>query len=294
MDLKQLKTFVTISRLNSFTKAANQLGYAQSSVTSQIQLLEQELEVRLFERFGRNISLTPEGKGFLTYANQMLNLWENVKGLAFDSGTVKGTLTIGAVESICALKLPRLLKVFNEAYSDVDLVLKIVSSSELLMLLRENQIDVAIALDQKISADEFEIKFQRNESLALLVCPNHPLAKKESVYPSDLSGYPLLLTRQGCFFRAMFESVLKDANIKSKITLETSNIQTVKQLAMFDFGITLLPKYAVEEEINNNQLLELPWRGTEFNIMLQVICHKDKWLSAPLKAFLSIVDATEF
>lgn len=294
MDLKQLKTFVTISRLNSFTKAANQLGYAQSSVTSQIQLLEQELEVRLFERFGRNISLTPEGKGFLTYANQMLNLWENAKGSAFDSGTVKGTLTIGAVESICAVKLPRLLKVFNEAYPDVDLVLKIVSSSELLMLLRENQIDVAIALDQKISADEFEIKFQRNESLALLVCPNHPLVKKESVYPGDLSGYPLLLTRQGCFFRAMFESVLKDANIKSKITLETSNIQTVKLLAMFDFGITLLPKYAVEEEIKNNQLLELPWRGTEFNIMLQVICHKDKWLSAPLKAFLSIVEATEF
>lgn len=294
MDMKQLKTFVTVAKLNSFTQAANQLGYAQSSITSQIQILEQELDTRLFERFGKKISLTSEGKKFLLYANQLLTLWENVKGVVSSSDTIKGTLTIGVVESICAVKLPKFLKEYTTSYPDVEIILKIAPSRELQSLLRENQIDVAILLDEKISTPEFVIKFQRQEPLSLLVAPTHPLAKKDSVYPEDLTKYPLLLTRQGCFFRSLFERILTDTDLKSKIALNTSNIQTIKQLAIFDFGITLLPHYAVIDEVKNNQLTELPWCGLDFDILTQVICHKDKWISSPLKEFLSMVQTTEF
>lgn len=294
MDIKQLKTFVTIAQLNSFTRAANQLGYAQSSITSQIQLLEQELEVRLFERFGRSISLTNEGKKFLVYANQLINLWENAKGAACAAEITKGTINIGVVESICAARLPRLLKEYNDAYPDVDIVLKIAPSRELQYLLRENQIDVAILLDEKLSAPELTVKYLREEPLSLLVSPEHPLAYKDNVYPEDLGDYPLLLTRHGCFFRNLFEKILMDNNFKSKITFDSNNIQTIKQLAALDFGITLLPRYTALEELDNNRLVELKWCGKSFDIWTQVICHKDKWISSPLKAFLEIIKETSF
>lgn len=294
MDMRQLKTFITIARLNSFTQAANQLGYAQSSITSQIQLLEKELGTRLFERFGKNISLTSEGKEFLVYAKQLLDLWEKAKGVVAFSEIPKGTLTIGVVESICAVKLPKFLKEYNKCYPDVEIILKIGTSCELQSLLRENQIDVAILLDQKISSPEFIIEFQQQEPVLLLAAPDHPLAEEESLYPEDVSKYSLILTGQDCICRNLFEKFLKDANVTPKLTIDTSNVQTIKELVISGFGITLLPRFAAIDEVKSNQLTELCWRGTALDIMTQVIRHKDKWISSALREFMTMIQKTEF
>lgn len=289
MDMRQLVTFTTVARLNSFTQTANVLGYVQSAITSQIQLLEKELGIQLFERIGKKISLTSEGREFLLYAKQLLNLWENAKGIASDSDIIKGTLSIGAVESICGFKLPSILKEYNELYPEVEIVLKTGNSRELQSLLRDNQIDVAILLDSTISHSEFVIKSSQEEPVSLLVAPNHPLLLKGSVCSEDLSMHPLLLTKQGCFFRSIFEKIMSDTNVASKITLETSNIQTIKQLTILGFGITLLPRFTVLNELDSKQLIELNWDGPTFDIMTQVICHKGKWISPALKSFITLI-----
>lgn len=289
MDMKQLVTFTTIARLNSFTQTANELGYVQSSITSQIQLLEKELDIQLFERIGKKIFLTSEGKEFLLYAKQLLSIWENAKGVASDPDIIKGTLSIGTVESICGFKLPSIIKKFNESYPEVEIVLKTGNSLELQALLRDNQIDVAILLDSAISYSDFVIKSSQEEPLSLLAAPNHPLLQKGSVCSEDLSKHPLLLTRQGCFFRNLFEKILSDTEVTSKITLETSNIQTIKQLAILGFGITLLPQFTVLNELDSKQLVELNWGGPAFDIKTQVICHKDKWISPALKSFITVI-----
>jgi DNA-binding transcriptional LysR family regulator len=294
MDIRQLKTFITVAKLNSFTQTANQLGYVQSSITSQIQLLEKELGIRLFERLGKKISLTSEGKEFLSYAKQFLDLWEEAKSVASASDAIKGTLSIGVVESVCAFKLPKLLKEYNKCYPNVEIILKTSNSRKLQSSLIENEIDVAILLDSKISSPEFIIEFKQQEPVSLLATPDHPLARKNFVYPEDLSEHSLLLTRQGCFFRNVFEKVLVDTNVASKITLDTSNIQTIKQLAILGFGITLLPRFTVIDELKNNQLIELCWSGPAFDIMSQVICHKDKWISPALKAFITLIQQNGF
>lgn len=293
MDIRQLKTFVTVARLNSFTKTANQLGYAQSSITSQIQLLEKELGIRLFERFGKNISLTSEGENLLLYAKQVLNIWENAKGAVSSSDIPKGTLTIGVTESICAIKIPKLLKEYNKCYPDVEIILKIATSCQLQSLLRENQIDVAILLDQRISLPEFNVKFQRQEPVSLIAAPNHPLTREHSVYPKDVSQYSLILTGRDCICRNLFEKSLKDANVIPKLTLDTSNVETIKQLVIYGFGIALLPRFAVVDEVESNQLIELCWCGPDFDIMTQVICHKDKWISSALKEFIAMIQKTK-
>lgn len=87
MDLKQLNTFITVGTLQSFTKAAEALNYAQSSVTTQIKMLEQELNVKLFERMGKSIFLTYEGKKLLPYAKQMLKLSADIKNVVHDEAT---------------------------------------------------------------------------------------------------------------------------------------------------------------------------------------------------------------
>lgn len=124
MDFKQLNAFLMISRLQSFTKAADNLGYAQSSITTQIKLLESELGVKLFERIGKNITLTHEGKKLLPYAKQILKLSSDVKNAVLNTDVPSGTLTIGAAESLCVLRLPEILKEYKKLYPKVEISLK--------------------------------------------------------------------------------------------------------------------------------------------------------------------------
>ncbi|APH15901.1 bacterial regulatory helix-turn-helix, lysR family protein [Clostridium sporogenes] len=294
MDIRLLKAFITVATLNNFTQAADQLGYAQSSITSQIQLLEKDLGVHLFERLGKKICLTPEGESFLIYSKQMLFLWEKAKGSIAFSDSPHGTLTIGAEESICAVKLPKLLKEYSQRYPNVEFNIKLGSTDELETLLKENQIDVAILLDQQISVPELKIEMQQQEPLALLVSPDHPLASKKSLYPKDVSDYPLLLVAQGCCYQNLFKKVMNDAHEPFKIMLSAGSIQTLKQFAIFGFGITLLPMYAVNDELKINQLTKLKWAGKSLDLIIQVVRHKDKWISPALKAFLTMCKEEEW
>ena len=288
MDIKQIRTFVAVARLNSFTKAAEQLGYVQSSITSQIQLLEKELGVRLFERLGKKISLTFAGEDFLLHSRQMINLLEKAKDSVSASDIPKGTLVIGAHESICAIKLPEILKEYKRRYPTVELIIKMGSWCHFGSLLRENEIDVAILIDHKISIPEFVVQLQKSEPFVLLVSPNHPLAVKEKVYSFDVANYPLLMTGEGCSWRALFQKTMEDSDRAFKLMLDGGSVQTLKQFAVSGFGVALLPLFAVDDELQNNQLKKLNWQGLDLTLMTQVVCHKDKWASSALEAFLEI------
>lgn len=289
MELRQLNTFVTIARLHSFTRAAEVLGYVQSSVTTQIQLLEQELDTRLFERLGRSISLTSEGQKFLPYAKRILSLSTEAKTAISGSDTPRGSLTVGAVESLCILRLPELIKEYRNRFPEVELSLKFGNSSDFYRFLRDNTIDVAFFLDQKIEAADLVTEFEFPEPIVLLTVPGHHLAGKKEVYPQDFLNEPFILTETGCCYRAAFENILNTHGIQLRPVLETGSVQAIKQLAVSGLGITLLPKAAVEEELAQKRLVVLNWVGPDLEIMTQVIYHRDKWKSAALKAFLDIM-----
>lgn len=289
MDNKQLKTFLTIARLQSFTLTAQSLNYAQSTVTTQIKLLEKELGVRLFERLGHCITLTPEGKKLLPFAEQILKLSNDAKGAMNNSDLIGGTLSIGAVESLCVMWLPKILKEYRKRYPNVEISLKFGNSTDFFRFLKENTIDVAFFLEKKIREEDFITEIEFPEPLVLLSLPEHPLAEKESVFPEDLAGEPLILTEIGCSYRALFENILAQYGIKPHSIIETGNVQSIKQLAMSGLGITLLPLVAVEEECLQQRLIKLNWKGPSFDMLTQVIYHKDKWISAPLKAFIELM-----
>lgn len=288
MDIKQLKAFVTVATLNSFTRAAGQLGYVQSSITSQVQLLEKELGVSLFERLGKKISLTAEGEEFLMHARQMINLWERAKGSVSVSELPKGKLIVGAHESICTFFLPEILHEYNHRYPDVQLAIKMGSWCDFESALRENQIDVAILIDRSLSVPEFVVDKERSAPFAFLTSSEHPLAGKEHVYAEDVAEYPLLMTGEGCSWRALFQRALENTGASLQLMSEGGSIQTLKCLSAFGLGVTLLPLFAVEDEVRSNQLKKLNFRGLDLNLLIQVVYHKDKWVSSALAAFLEI------
>jgi len=289
LDNKQLRTFLTIAKLQSFTLAAQNLNYAQSTVTTQIKLLEKELGTRLFERLGHCITLTPDGKRLLPFAKQILKLSKDAKSVVNNSKVPRGTLSIGAIESLCVTRLPKILKEYRRRYPDVEITLKFGNCTDFLDLLKENTIDIAFFLEKKMIEEDFITEVEFPEDMVLLSAPQHPLSEKENIFPQDLMGESLILTEAGCSYRALFEGVLTQYGVKPSSIIETGNVQLIKQLAMSGLGVTLLPLVAVEEECTCGRLIKLNWKGPKFELLTQVLYHKNKWISSALKAFIELI-----
>ena len=288
MDVRLLKAFVTVASLHNFTKAAEQLGYAQSTITSQIQLLEKELGVRLFDRLGKKVSLTPEGEHFLTDARQLLFSWEKAKGSLSHSNSPHGILTIGVNESVCSVKLPKLLEEYRRQFPEVEFHIKIGSTDELELWLNENQIDVAVLLDKLWNVPELTVKICEEEILGFFVSPNHPLIDVKHILPHDVSDQPMLLVSHSSCWKNIFQAVMEEANESYRIMLETASISDLKQFAILGFGVAVLPLYAVRQELESGKLSILDWKGKKLELYVQVVHHRDKWLSPSLEAFLEI------
>lgn len=288
MEFRQLKSFVTIARSGSFTRAAELLDYAQSSVTTQVQTLEAELGTRLFERLGRRVVLTSDGEKLLKYADQILKLSTEVKEVISGSAVPRGTLSIGAPESLCVYRLPELLLNFRRQYPEVEIILRSGKCSDFIRWLKEGVIDVALFLHKPLGMPELVRKTVINEPMVVLAGANHPLSGKGSVVPRDLEGDHLIMTEFGCTYRSVFEAMLADAGVRPASITEFGSVEAIKKAVISGLGVALLPRVAVEAELTTGLLTDLNWEGPEFNMVTEIYYHKDKWLSPALEAFLGM------
>ena len=288
MEIRQLITFLSIVQHQSFTKAAAVLGYAQSSVTSQIQLLEEEMGVKLFDRLGKKVSLTTPGESFLPYARQITTLVNEARSVVASTGEMKGTLKIGAPESLCVTRFPELYRRYHEKFPSVEVSLRISDITNLKQLLRENQIDLALVIDDKPAEPDICVYVNQPEPLVLLAAPNHPLCKKGSITLKDLNQENLILTEAGCSYRQGFSELLKREAVVPRSILDSASIQAIKELTFSGMGIAFLPRVAALTELAEGKLCCLAWQSDTIHFNTRLVYHKDKWLSPLFKAFLAL------
>ena len=287
MELRQLRTFCISAQTLNFTKAALQLGYVQSNITSQIRQLEEELEVKLFERFGRRLELTSEGKAFLENAQNIVQLCQRAKEeLAPES--FRGILNIGAAETLCLYRLPKLLGEYRKQYPNVEIRVQTESCHELLGLIRNNTIDVAMALTNKIDQTDMDNKILFDEQMVVVASPQHVLAQKKNIEPKDLSGQCVIISPEGCGYRPLILAMLQQYTVKPSALMEISSAGARKECAISGLGITVLPQIIAKNELQQGTLKQLDWRGPSFDVKTHIIWHKEKWLSPTIRAFLEL------
>ncbi|UZW15152.1 LysR family transcriptional regulator [Clostridium pasteurianum] len=287
MELRNLITFYKITKVKSFIKAAKELGYAQSTITTQIQLLEQELGVKLFERVGKNMNLTSNGLAFLEYTEKIINLTEEAKKAVSNTNIPEGTLKIGVVESLCTIKLPKILKNYHLKYPEVEIIIKVGTCQDLYNMLKNNTIDLALVLGEPIEDSDLNSYMSSKEDMLLLASPLNRLANKKNLSIRDIAKEPLILTENGCSYRNVFISMFYKENIQPKLSLEIGSIETIKTFVMSNLGITFLPAMSVNNELQGKKLVKLDLIDYKFNIRTQLLYHKNKWISAAMKAFIS-------
>ncbi|HMM20815.1 MAG TPA: LysR family transcriptional regulator [Selenomonadales bacterium] len=289
MEFRQLQALAAIARTGSFIRAAQELGYAQSTITAQIQGLEAELGVRLFERLGRKVRPTNQGRTLLPYAEQILQLAARGQEAVRDTGEPRGRLVIGSGESLSTYRLPPLLQHFRTCHPQVEIALKFSNCSSLRELIGRNEVDVGLLIDRKVTDPGLCAEILSREKLVFLVAPGHPLAAAKGVTPPALAGLGVILTEPGCSFRQTFETLLREAGVVPHSVLEVSSIESIKQFAALGLGVAMLPRFAAAGELAGNRLAALDWGGPEPEYYVQAIYHKDKWLSPTLQAFLTAV-----
>ena len=289
MDLRQLTTFTAVANERSFTRAALALNYAQSSVTAQIQALEEELGVPLFDRLGRRVALTDAGRRLQTYAGRMLALAEETRSAVAENAAPSGQIAIAVVESLCTYRLPPLLRAYRQRYPQVQLLVHTLPLDEPWRGLLDGTADAALALGEMTIPPSLAIMSLPREPLVVIAPPEHPLAESPCVGPADLENEPVLLTEGACGYRSLFERSLAGAGVHPASTLEFTSVEAIKQCVMAGLGIAVLPEMAVHEELAHGRLVALRWSEPDFAVESYFVWHKDKWQSPALRAFSLMV-----
>lgn len=292
MELRQLATFRSLATTLSFTRTAALLDYAQSSVSAQIQELEADLGVRLFERLNKRILLTDEGHRLLTYAEKLLDLAEEARSTLSTAEQPAGAVTISAPETLCTYRLPPLLQRFRATFPQIQVHFRPLPVPELRRSVLEGRVDVAFVLEEPLQATGLVVESLLREPLLVLAPSDHHLAQHTCVTPADLEGEPVLLTEVGCSYRNLFKRALSGAGVYPTTNLELTSVEAIKQCVMLGMGITVLPEVAVQQEVTQGRLVALPWAEPNFAVVTQMLWHKDKWQSPALKSFLSLTRET--
>lgn len=289
MTIIQLATFLKIAETQNFTTAANQLGYAQSTVTTQIRQLEDELGCLLFERLGKTVVLTPEGEKLTVYAEKMMQIRREIMLEVPTVTEPAGVLRLGVSESLCYNRLPHLLLTYKRKYPRMEIQLSFIMHDTFPALLRKGMLDIAYSLNPPEDHPDLNMLYEKPETLGFYASPGHPLAKKKRIAEKDLEGVPLLLTSHNCSFRHMLLEDLADASVTPQIALETSSKEILKQFAINELGVAFMPDMAVHNEVAARQLKRLDWTGNAFPVCSRIYVHKDKHVNTAIRELVSIL-----
>lgn len=289
MELRQLETFRTAAKTLSFTRTAAQLNYAQSSVSAQMQALEEELGVTLFDRLGRRIHLTDKGQELLAYAERILDLADEARSMVASKDEPSGSVVISAPETLCVYRLPAVLQALRERYPQVRLTLQPSLAQAWRAHLNSGEADAAITLNAPLQLSGYRVEVLRAEPIVIIAPPTHPLVGKSPITSADLEPELLMLTEQNCSYRNELERTLRADGVRPTAVLDFTSVEAIKQLVMGGMGVAQLPLVAVATEVEQGRLALLDWQADEAEMFVQLVVHRDKWLSPALRAFVEVV-----
>ena len=288
MEIRQLITFTKIVQFNSFSKAASDLGYSQSAVTVQIRLLEEELNIRLFDRIGKQVALTAQGQRFLTYANNILQEVNKARLFLADEGELSNPLHIGTLESLCFSKFPPILHYFREHYPKVPIQITTGSPEELIDMMEHNQLDLIYILDELRYDTNWHKVMEHQEPVVFVSSPDFSPAKKKDLYLKDLLNEPFFLTEKNANYRRALDQYLASRKLLLSPFLEISDTEFILKMIRDNHGLSFLPYFAVEEYAKRGQISVLDVTDYHLSMYRQIFYHKDKWKTKEMDEFIRL------
>lgn len=290
MELKNLRTFQAVVDQGSYQKAADALGYTQSTVTVHIQQLEEELGVPLFQRVGRRMTLTQAGEQALAQTRELLLAAERLSQLGLERQAPSGTLRVDMAETLLCYKTQPVIQKFRKLAPQVRLIIRSRNCLDIAENVRSGACDLGVGYDMDWSRDVLEVEPMGAYEVILLAAPQ--FAHRDFTTPGQRKPVSLVTDEPDSIFRRRLEEYLRERNITLDATLELWSIETIKRCVMSNLGFTYLPRFAAQGELADGRLVELiaPISGVRF----PTLCarHKNRWVTPAMELFMRLLRET--
>ncbi|CAG7614992.1 LysR family transcriptional regulator [Paenibacillus allorhizosphaerae] len=288
MDLRILKTFETIARLGNFQKAAEELQFAPSTVTLQIQRLEADLGVSLFVREGKRVILTEAGRWLSQEASVLLQSISSLRQTVSDIGVGDaGTIRMAAIEPAASQRLASIVANFCKDRPQVQFTMEVSGSRSIAERVRSGHVDFGICAAPPAN---FMLTFEPlfEETLGVLLKADHVLASRSSIATHDLAGLTILLKEQSCIYRELSEKTIFQKGMHFHSGIEVGSFQAIGQMVQSGLGVGIVPTYSGLEW--RSSLVIKPFSDIDPTVAIGMI-YKDK--SSLGKATLMLMNAIQ-
>ena len=294
MELRNLITFIHVAELGSFTKAAEQLGYSQSTISFQIKQLEDELDCLLFERISHTITLTERGHELVSYAHQIRALTDDFKESLTKEEECSGHIHIVTPDSVCEDMLYSHYMNFHNKYPDISIKFTTADTSVMFDMLDHNEADAIITLDSHSYRKDYVIAKEELLSMHFVTSRRSKYADKKNLKMMDIINEPFILTECGQGYRRVFDKELAKKSLDITPVLEIGRTDIITNILAKSNMISFLPDFVTREQIASGALCYLDVVDMNIDIWKQLIYHKNKWMSKSLKTFIEYIKTYEF
>lgn len=294
MELRNLITFIHVAELGSFTKAAEQLGYSQSTISFQIKQLEDELGCLLFERINHTITLTERGHELITYAHQVRALTEEFRENLEEEKKCKGHIHIVTPDSVCDDMISRNYIDFHNKYPDISVKFTTADTSVMFDMLDHNEADIIITLDSHSYHKDYIIAKEMPLSMHFVASTSSKFAKRKILSILDIINEPFILTEYGQGYRRVFDKELAKKSLEIIPILEIGRTDMITSLITKGNMISFLPDFVTLDMVKKGKLCYLDICDMNIEIWKQLIYHKNKWMSKALKSLIDYIIENDF
>lgn len=292
MDTQNLRAFVEVAISRSFSHAADKLHITQPAISKRIHMLEQQLDTQLFDRIGRQVSLTEAGRTLLPHAEGILAAMTTARQAIADlSGEVRGQLKLITSHHIGLHRLPRILREYTEQYPLVELDIRFMDSGEAYMAVLKGDCDLGIITEVAQHDDALETRTVWTDTMLFVAAPQHPLSRLETVTLADISPYQALLPERRFFTTQLVEDLFTRNGLSIRLNLATNYLETIKALISAGYAWSVLPRSMLQDNALNVLSVESPDGSGPLTITRNLDCihHRQRLMSNAAKAFLALL-----
>ena len=294
MELRNLITFIHVAELGSFTRAAEQLGYSQSTISFQIKQLEDELDCLLFERINHTITLTERGRDLVSYAHQVRALTEDFKESFSKEEDPNSHIHIVTPDSVCEDMIHSHYVDFHEKYPRISIKFTTADTTDMFDMLSRNEADAIITLDSHSYRKDYIIAKEERLPMHFVTNARSKFANQKGLRMQDIVGEPFILTEYGQGYRRVFDKELAKKSLEITPVLEIGRTDIITSILAKSDMISFLPDFVTKKLIESGELCYLDVCDMEIEIWKQLIYHKNKWMSKSLKTVIDYIKSHEF
>lgn len=289
LTIHQLRVFLAVARLRSFTRAAKELGLTQAAVSAQVRDLSRVLGAPLFEVLGRKVELTDAGEDLEPRAAAAVGLFEEI-GERFTAlrGVGTGRIRLGASSSVGTYVIPDLLAAFERLYAGVEVTLEILNTALIEERVVSNEFDLGF-VGHAPESPELEGEQFLEDEIFFAAAPGHPLAGRARVHPGQVLAERLIVREPGSGTRRTMEEHLARLGLVFPRVFQLGAVEAVKQAVMSGYGISYFSALTVRRELEDGRLVRLPARGLALPRCFLSVRRRDKRLTPALGAFLDFL-----